>query len=88
MYKIVFSKIARKDYDKLRKESAKLVAKMMDFIFDIFKHPFTGLGKPEALKGDLQGYWSRKINDKHRLVYKFEDGVLYIASCYGHYGDK
>lgn len=88
MNPVYFSDIAKKDYQRLRKESKNLIAKMMDLVFDILEHPFTGIGKPEALKGDLQGYWSRRISDKHRLIYKFEDDKLTIAACYGHYGDK
>lgn len=48
--------------------------------------PFEGFGKPEALKGDLQGYWSRRITAEHRLVYKYKDEQLLIASCRYHYG--
>ena len=47
-----------------------------------------GIGKPEPLSGDLQGEYSRRINEKDRLVYHMEDGRLYIAHCRGHYGDK
>lgn len=48
--------------------------------------PFEGIGKPEALKGDLQGYWSRRITSEHRLVYKYQKELLLIASCRYHYG--
>ncbi|MEM6265152.1 MAG: Txe/YoeB family addiction module toxin [Bacteroidota bacterium] len=51
-------------------------------------NPIKGLGSPERLKGDLQGWWSRRINQKHRLIYKVENGVIKLASCYGHYGDR
>lgn len=47
-----------------------------------------GIGQPEALKGDLQGEYSRRINEKDRLVYHVENGRIYIAHCKGHYGDK
>ena len=47
-----------------------------------------GIGKPEPLTGDLQGEYSRRINDKDRLVYHMENGRIYIAHCRGHYGDK
>jgi toxin YoeB len=76
------------DLVNLKKENAKNMVKFMDFILDINKHPFTGIGKPEALKGDLQGWWSRRITEKHRLVYRIKEEVLEIMSCYGHYGDK
>ncbi len=47
--------------------------------------PFDGIGKPEKLKGNLSGYWSRRITQEHRLVYKYEDDTLIIASCRFHY---
>lgn len=47
-----------------------------------------GIGEPEALKGDLQGEFSRRINEKDRLVYHLEDGRIFISHCKGHYGDK
>ena len=47
--------------------------------------PFDGIGKPEKLKGNLSGYWSRRITQEHRLVYKYEDEMLTIASCRFHY---
>ena len=46
-----------------------------------------GIGKPEPLKGDLSGWWSRRIDDTHRIVYREQDGNIIIASCYGHYTD-
>lgn len=54
-------------------------------IKDILRTPFGGLGRPEALKGDLTGYWSRRIDREHRLVYFYEDGTLTIISCRYHY---
>ena len=50
--------------------------------------PLEGIGEPEPLKGNLQGEYSRRINEKDRLVYHIEDGRIYIASCKGHYDDK
>ena len=88
MYPIVFTDKSKKDYNQLRKESVKLVAKMMDLIFDIFKNPYEGLGKPETLKGNYQGFWSRRISDKHRLIYCIKENQLIIFACYGHYDDK
>jgi len=73
---------------KLKKESAKLSAKFLTLILDILKdNPYEGLGQPEALKHDLSGWWSRRINQEHRLVYKIEEDKLIIGSCYGHYND-
>lgn len=54
-------------------------------IVEIEKTPFHGIGKPEPLKYDYSGYWSRKINDGHRIIYKVTDNKIYIASLKGHY---
>jgi len=88
MYPIHFSDKVKKDIVLLKKENPKLAAKLLELILDIFKNPTKGIGKPESLKGDLQGWWSRRITDKHRLIYRIKNDNLEIASCYGHYGDK
>jgi toxin YoeB len=54
---------------------------------DIQSNPFQGIGKPEPLKGNFSGLWSRRINDEHRLVYKVTDELIIVYSCYGHYED-
>jgi len=54
---------------------------------DIQRNTYEGIGKPEPLKGDLSGWWSRRIDDTHRIVYKEQDGNIIIASCFGHYDD-
>ena len=54
---------------------------------DIQRNTYEGIGKPEPLKGDLSGWWSRRIDDTHRIVYKEQDGNIIIASCFGHYSD-
>lgn len=59
--------------------------KINQLITDIQRQPFTGPGKPEPLKHDLSGYWSRRINEMHRLVYRIDDGIITIAQCRGHY---
>ena len=75
------------DMYRLRKENVKLTFKVWELIFDIEKTPFSGIGKPEALKGNLSGFWSRRIDNEHRLIYKIQDDVLELFSCYGHYDD-
>lgn len=55
---------------------------------DIDRNGYEGIGKPEALKGDLSGYWSRRIDEKNRLIYKIVDNTIRIAQCGTHYGDK
>ncbi|MCR4321928.1 MAG: Txe/YoeB family addiction module toxin, partial [Candidatus Brocadiaceae bacterium] len=62
-----------------------LYQRIVDLIMDILRQPFSGIGKPEPLKHDLKGYWSRRINDEHRLVYKVNDEAVIIVSCKYHY---
>ncbi|MEY2913140.1 MAG: hypothetical protein RLZZ184_2449 [Cyanobacteriota bacterium] len=67
------------------KEDKKVFKKILELIKDIQREPFSGIGKPEPLKYELQGYWSRRITDEHRLVYKIEEDLLIILSCKYHY---
>lgn len=85
MRKIIFSPTAINDLQLFKSGNQKLVFKIFEMIKDIQKEPFYGIGKPEALKGNLKGYWSRRINDEHRLIYKVSDEFIEIISCYGHY---
>ena len=67
----------------------KTIKRINQLIKDIERNGcMEGIGKPEPLTGDLQGEYSRRINDKDRLVYHMENGRIYIAHCRGHYGDK
>jgi toxin YoeB len=75
----------KEDISSLRKENVKLPFKVWELVFDIQNTPFTGLGKPEALKENMSGFWSRRIDQKHRLIYRIKDDVLELISCYGHY---
>jgi len=65
-------------------DDRRLGKKLRDLLDDINRHPFTGIGKPERLKG-RPGQWSRRIDDYHRLVYKIEDDAIRILECGGHY---
>ncbi|MBK7637771.1 MAG: Txe/YoeB family addiction module toxin [Saprospiraceae bacterium] len=58
---------------------------MNGLLKDIFRNPFSGLGKPEPLVGNYKGYWSSRINQEHRLIYKVEDKMIIVASCRFHY---
>lgn len=76
---------------RLRKAGNKVAIKRLSSLLDeLREHPTTGLGKPERLKHDLTGCWSREITDKHRLVYqiKEEEITVMIIQAYGHYYDK
>ncbi|WP_310586582.1 Txe/YoeB family addiction module toxin [Runella limosa] len=59
--------------------------RLVELIEEVKRTPFVGKGKPEPLKGDLKGYWSRRITDEHRLVYKVDDQRVTIVACRGHY---
>ena len=63
----------------------KKLKKINDLLKDITRNPFEGLGKPEPLKYKYAGFWSRRIDDEHRLIYKFEEGEILIAKCRHHY---
>ncbi|MEX2410734.1 MAG: Txe/YoeB family addiction module toxin [Candidatus Paceibacterota bacterium] len=82
---IVFSKYAWEDYTSWLREDRKMLKKINELIKDIQRTPFSGKGKPEPLKYDLAGYWSRRITLDHRLVYKFESETIYIIACKYHY---
>jgi len=83
--KIVFSPTALSELHLYKAGNQKLVFKIFELISDIQKNPFTGLGKPEPLRENLRGYWSRRISDEHRLVYHVTESFIEIISCYGHY---
>jgi toxin YoeB len=82
---ITFSSHAWEDYTTWLKEDRKMLSKINQLIKDIQRTPFEGIGKPEALKYDLGGYWSRRIDREHRLVYKIDNETLIILSCRYHY---
>lgn len=73
------------DYLRWRREDPHIFKRINRLIEAIQKDPFRGIGKPEALKHELAGYWSRRITEEHRLVYKVASGRLYVASCRYHY---
>ncbi|ONG37402.1 toxin YoeB [Alkanindiges hydrocarboniclasticus] len=73
------------DYLYWQHNDKKLLKRINGLIKDIKRHPFEGIGKPEPLKYDLVGYWSRRINEEHRLVYQVTDETLTILQCRYHY---
>ena len=87
MRAIAFHQSAFEQYSEWAKIDKKLFARIRRLILDSAKEPFLGIGKPEPLKGDLRGYWSRRITDEHRLVYKVTDEFITITSCKFHYTD-
>jgi toxin YoeB len=83
--KIIFSNIAWDDFTSWLKDDRRMIVKINDLIKDIKINPTEGKGKPELLKFDLSGLWSRRIDREHRLVYKVEDEDIYIFACRYHY---
>ena len=76
---IVLLEQARKDRDYWKKSgNTKIQNRISALLRDIQQHPFTGIGKPEPLKHNLKGLWSRRINEEHRLVYQVADGLIYV----------
>lgn len=86
---VKFTKKAVEHLEFWKKSGNKAIQKkIQQLIEDICKTPFQGIGKPEALKYELQGIWSRRINEEHRIVYEIpEEGILLIHSLKGHYID-
>lgn len=85
MRKIVFVDDALTELNNYKFSQPKLIFKVFELIMDIDKTPYTGIGKPEPLKGNLQGFWSRRVSDEHRLVYKVSESEITIFSCSSHY---
>jgi toxin YoeB len=75
---------AWEEYLSWQKEDPNIVAEINGLIKECMRNPFIGTGKPEPLKGDLTGYWSRRITREHRLVYLPEDKTIYVISCRYH----
>jgi len=82
---ISFKESAFADYRQWAKEDKKVIDKIDALITEILRHPFHGTGKPEPLKGNLSGLWSRRITEEHRLVYKVLADQVVIISCKYHY---
>ena len=83
--KITFSEHAWEDYLFWQANNKQILKRINSLIKDIQRIPFEGIGKPEPLKFNLSSYWSRRINDEHRLVYCIADNAILIASCRYHY---
>lgn len=82
---LTFAPQAWEDYLYWQKADQKIVARIHELIKDILRSPFAGIGKPEPLKHALQGYWSRRINGEHRIVYRVVSDAILIAQLRYHY---
>ena len=84
--KLVFADEAWEDYLCWQKQDQKMTERTNKLIRETQREPFSGVGKPEALKHALSGFWSRRITDEHRLVYKTVGDEIRVAACRYHYG--
>lgn len=85
MRSIVFQNEAFIEYSDWAIKDIKKYSRLGKLIKEVCIEPFTGIGKPEPLKGNFKGYWSRRIDDENRLIYKVDDTAITIISCLGHY---
>ncbi len=85
---IYFTETVWSDYLYWQTQDKKTVRRINKLIQDITRNGYEGIGKPEALSGDLSGWWSRRIDEVNRLVYRFQDNRIEISQCRGHYTDK
>lgn len=83
--KLIFSKHAWEDYLYWQNTDRNMLKRINRLIHEIMHNPFTGSGKPEPLKHGLSGYWSRRINDEHRIVYRPAEDAIFIAQLRYHY---
>lgn len=83
--RLIWSDKSWEEYLSWQSTDKKVLKKINSLIKDIKRDPFEGIGKPEPLKYELQGCWSRRVTDEHRLVYEIEHDALYIVSCKYHY---
>lgn len=85
MSNVNFTDTAWQQYIEWQSEDKKTLKRINLLIQDIQRNPFSGIGKPEPLKENLSGFWSRRIDDQNRIVYKFENNTLCIVACKTHY---
>jgi toxin YoeB len=85
MRAITFERDAFRDFTRWADTDKKTYKRIVDLILDILRHPFSGIGKPEPLRHELRGYWSRRIDREHRLIYKVTSEAVVIVACRYHY---
>ncbi len=86
--RLLWEERAWNDYLYWQTQDRKTLKRINVLIVDIKRTPFEGIGKPEPLRGNLSGYWSRRIDDTNRIVYFEQEDVIYVISCRGHYEDS
>ena len=85
--KIIWFEEAWADYLYWQTQDKKTIKRINQLLQDATRNGYTGIGKPEPLKGEFSGFWSRRIDEVNRFVYRINDGVLEVLSCKGHYDD-
>jgi len=85
--RIIWFEEAWDDYIYWQTQDKKTLKRINQLLEDISRNNNTGIGKPEPLKGELSGFWSRRIDEVNRLVYRIQNGILEVLSCKGHYSD-
>ena len=88
MSDVTFSQQAWEDYLYWQKQDRKTLERIHLLLKDIDRNGYRGIGKPEPLTGNLRGWWSRRIDDKNRIVYRIKDGRIEIIQCGSHYRDR
>jgi len=85
MRRISFETSAFDDFQAWAAQDKSVYAKIVSLLKDVLRNPFAGIGKPEPLKHELKGFWSRRITDEHRLVYKVTEAEIIVVACKYHY---
>ncbi len=85
--RLLWEERAWEEYCYWQTQDKKVLKRINALIKDVQRNIYEGIGKPEPLKGNLGGWWSRRIDEAHRIVYCEKDGAIIIASCKGHYED-
>ena len=83
--KLIFTPVAQEHWNYWKKNDPNIAKRIKKLLADILEHPYSGIGKPEPLKYELSGYWSRRIASEHRLIYTIADGEIHIVQLCGHY---
>ena len=87
MNNILFTERAWEDYCYWQNQARKTLKRINQMLIDIKRNEFAGIGKPEPLKNDLSGFWSRRIEEANRIVYRIANEQIEIVQCKGHYND-
>ena len=87
-FKVKFTEHGAADFDYWQKADSRILDRVKLLLRDAKEHPFTGIGKPEPLRHNLSGFWSRRITTEHRLVYTVEQDILIVHQCRFHYAKR